>query len=999
MKTLFVFLCVCFSFKAFSKNYYFSALGDDSRSSTEAQSQFTPWKSIQKLNSIFPILKPGDSILFRRGDVFYGSIYIGLSGTTTAPIVFSSYGNGERPVITGFSTLSDWKVNGGNSMVWEAVLPASAANVNLVAIDGISKPMGRYPNYSDPNKGYVSIKSHIGSTQISDNALSSIANLANGEVVIRKNRWEVERGVITQHSGSTITYNTPTNFEPSDNFGFFIQNHPNTLDQKGEWYFDRTAKKLLLFFGTVNPSSSVVKATTVDNVVVLQGRSNIVFENLSFQGANDRMFLIQSASNVSIKDCAVLFSGFDAFYTENTSDLSIQNTTIENSNNGAIICYSCRNTYIVKNDIKNVGVNPGMAKPQGLYTGISVNGSNHTIAYNNIDSVGYVPIDFMGDSVLIKNNYINRFGFVKDDGGGIYTWNGFSPLRKHINRKVIGNIILNGIGAGAGTNSPDYAPIHGIYLDDKTGDVELSDNTVANCGLGGIYIHNAYNLSVQNNTLYNNEKQLILTSDEYSGGVLVRNIVAKSNILFSKSSSQHVASSFSDNNDLGEMGVFDRNYYCRPADENFIFYTSYQLNNTRISSEKSLPQWQSFLNQDLNSKRTPFINPSYIINSLKQEKFKNEYFESNIANMSVWSPENNFVASFVSNKINEGTLQLSFSRQTTASNTAYAVFYIGSVEAGKHYRLKFDMLSGVAGKYGKAFLRKVGEPYNTLSNIEYINVTDTLSRKQFVFTANATDGNACIILEFPEQNQPIWIDNFQLNEADVVPVTPDNYVQFVYNPTNAPQTYALDALYSDMKGNWYNGSIYLQPYSSAVLMKPYGITLPFYFSEFKEISRQGKSVLQWNVVNEELIQEYEIQGSSNGANFTVIHKLKASSELQKGFYKFDIDQDRFSYYRIKAIDKKGETYISKIVKVKAQERLNLSIRNPATDFLEISFDKVLKENGNLTIYTLDGNLAKTIPVSANTQKISADVANLVPGTYIISLQYNSLKISRVFLKI
>ncbi|MBB1286142.1 right-handed parallel beta-helix repeat-containing protein [Flavisolibacter sp. BT320] len=995
MKTLFVFLCAIFSFKAFSKSYYFSTTGDDSRSSVEAQSQLTPWKSIQKLNSIFSLLKPGDSILFKRGDVFYGSINVGLSGTTDAPIVFSSYGTGERPIITGFSTLSGWKSAGGNSAIWEAVLPAPVSAVNLVAIDGVSKAMGRYPNYSDPNKGYLSIKSHIGSTQINDAALSSVPNFTNGELVIRKNRWEIERGVISQHSGPAITYNTPTNFEPANDFGFFIQNHLGTLDQKGEWYFEGSTNKLFLFFGATNPSISVVKATTIDNVVVLQGRNNITFENLSFQGANSRMFLIQHASNISIKDCSVLFSGFDAFYTENASGFAIQNTTIENANNGAIICYSCRDTYIVKNDVRNVGVHPGMAKPQGLYTAISVIGSNHTVAYNNIDSVGYVAIDFMGDSVLIKNNFINQFGFVKDDGGGIYTWNGFSPLRKYTNRKVVGNIILNGIGAGAGTNSPGYAPMHGIYLDDKTGDVEVGDNTVANCGLSGIYIHNSYNLSVQNNTLYNNEKQLILTSDEYSGGVLIRNIVAKNNILFSKSSNQHVAYSVSDNNDLAEMGVFDRNYYCRPADENFIFYTSYQQNNTRISSEKSLPQWQNLLNQDLNSKRTPFVNPSYIINSLSHEKFKNEYFEGNVDGMSVWSQDNNFTASFVNNKISDGTLQLTFSRLTNTTSAAYAIFYIGSIEAGKSYRLKFDLLSGVAGKYGKAFLRRVGEPYNTISNVEYINLTDTISRKQYIFTANATEGNACIVLEFTEQSQPIWIDNFQLNEANISPVTPDKYVQFVYNPTNSPVTYSLDALYSDMKGNWYNGFIHLQPYTSAVLMKPYGITLPFYFAEFKSMFQQNKSALKWTVVNEDQIQEYEILGSVDGLNFTVIRRLSAS---RMGSYNFDSELDNSLYYRIKAIDKTGEKYISKTIKVTRTKRLDFSIINPATNVLDIIGSEVLKENGQLSIYTLSGNLVKSLPFHSFDKKISVDISKLPAGTYLANIQCDNLNGSQFFLK-
>src|SRR6476646_4597409 len=81
-------------------NYYFStSTGDDSRTVTDAQNPATPWKTLNKLNSFFSSLKPGDSILFKRGDIFYGSITITKSGTSLLPIVFSTYGIGNRPVI------------------------------------------------------------------------------------------------------------------------------------------------------------------------------------------------------------------------------------------------------------------------------------------------------------------------------------------------------------------------------------------------------------------------------------------------------------------------------------------------------------------------------------------------------------------------------------------------------------------------------------------------------------------------------------------------------------------------------------------------------------------------------------------------------------------------------------------------------------------------------------------------------------------------------------
>src|SRR5215475_10608106 len=75
--------------------YYFSTSdGDDSRTSAQAQNSSTPWKSIDKLNSFFSSLQAGDQVLFKRGDVFYGSINISKSGSSGSPIVFGAYGSG-----------------------------------------------------------------------------------------------------------------------------------------------------------------------------------------------------------------------------------------------------------------------------------------------------------------------------------------------------------------------------------------------------------------------------------------------------------------------------------------------------------------------------------------------------------------------------------------------------------------------------------------------------------------------------------------------------------------------------------------------------------------------------------------------------------------------------------------------------------------------------------------------------------------------------------------
>ncbi|GEM_PF-1611414 len=91
-----------------AKNYYISASGSDNNNGTSPQ---TSWKTLDKLNNSWGLIGPGDSVLFRRGDVFAPTSVgsrIGLlripnlkKGTAAAPITIGAYGTGDRPVISG----------------------------------------------------------------------------------------------------------------------------------------------------------------------------------------------------------------------------------------------------------------------------------------------------------------------------------------------------------------------------------------------------------------------------------------------------------------------------------------------------------------------------------------------------------------------------------------------------------------------------------------------------------------------------------------------------------------------------------------------------------------------------------------------------------------------------------------------------------------------------------------------------------------------------------
>ncbi len=94
----------CLSFVSMARVYYVSSsfLGATSNGNLS-----TPWKSLSVVQSNMSLINPGDTVSFKCGDSFAGTLTLSRSGTNTAPIVFNSYGSGNKPIFSGTgSTIS-----------------------------------------------------------------------------------------------------------------------------------------------------------------------------------------------------------------------------------------------------------------------------------------------------------------------------------------------------------------------------------------------------------------------------------------------------------------------------------------------------------------------------------------------------------------------------------------------------------------------------------------------------------------------------------------------------------------------------------------------------------------------------------------------------------------------------------------------------------------------------------------------------------------------------
>ena len=584
---------------AHAKTYYVSASGNDTNDGLTA---ITPWQTIRKVNSFN--FKPNDVILFKRGDTFYGGIVV-----KRANLNFGAFGTGSKPVITGLSTVTGWVNLGGN--IWEAPAPEAKNDVNLVLRDRTIQQVGRYPNRDAVNEGYITYTSASNSS-ITVPGLSANTNWTNAEVAIRHNRWDITKQKIKRHSGNILTFNKEEQERPRVNYGCFIQRDSRTLDRDGEWWYNERTGKLRMFFGNNNPGQYNIQISTVD-ALFKNLYSGLTISDLAFYGGGKKGIWTNGGSGITIKNCDVTNSGAEAITCLFSYNVTIDNCTVTNSLGSGIRVLNndkkSANAVVTNCIVKNTSYIPGMETSGDHNSGAGIacqRGEGILIQNNTIINSGYVGIMWQGDNVAIKYNFVDTFCTLRDDGGGIYTVENEGsnlPLRK--NRKIIGNIIINGRGNNNGTNNLKGNTARGLYFDLGTRSVVADSNTVANVIGGGFHGNNNSSLTITNNVFFNTKGY---SSQRFSDAPSVRNMVIKKNIVypyrFEYRNLGINSPTISKEADIRAMGLIDSNYYSlkNGIDTSLVTVTTKEDNSNYIQGIFEFPSLNNTFGIEKHSK-------------------------------------------------------------------------------------------------------------------------------------------------------------------------------------------------------------------------------------------------------------------------------------------------------------------------------------------------------------------------------------------------------------
>lgn len=532
-------------FLANATKYYVSNAGSDGNAGTSTGAS---WATVSKVNAT---ATSGDSVFFNKGDSWNEQIVPAANN-----IYYGSYGTGNKPLITGFQTVS---MSSAGGTLYTGTATNAVNNLNVVSINGTIFYKGR-----TPNTGYLVATAFLSTTQLK--VPHSATDYTGKQIAVRSANWVIDTSTVSQDKqgasfdtlvlGTALTYGTGAN----GGNGYFFQNNSSYVDTLNEWSIIPATKVI-----TVNAASSpTVQYASIDTLFNGHKKSNITIDGLNFTGANKMAISIDSSRADTIKNCAFL-NNQDGLYWNYTRYNAVISDSINYSLNNGYESYNDTSNYVHGNYINHTGIYAGMgASGPFSYTGMfeyQASGFvfNKHLAYidnNQVLNSGYIGVRLTGRFDTIYHNYVDTFCFVKQDGGGIYLV-GANSQNSDTGTAIISNIVTHGIGAVAGSTGVAY--VAGIYLDDYSLSVSVLSNTAARTnGIANITSQET-NIKEKYNTLFDTSSvnNYVTVAGNNSGYVFIGNICFNS-----------AASNFAFNGAKDSTETLDSNYYIYPLNPN-----------------------------------------------------------------------------------------------------------------------------------------------------------------------------------------------------------------------------------------------------------------------------------------------------------------------------------------------------------------------------------------------------------------------------------------------
>lgn len=285
--------------------------------------------------------------------------------------------------------------------------------------------------------------------------------------------------------------------------GFHFENLLEELDMPGEYYIDRTTKKLYFYKNSEfeKADASVMLSMNNDSLVTINGASNIVLRGLTFELTRKHaIYDINAWANSTVSNF-VIDQAEIRNIGENGISLGGKNNVISNCyihdigksavivKGGDLDTLASSGIIVENNYIDNISLNHKVYSPA-----FSMNGVGITVRGNTVKNVPHIAILMSGnDNVISYNDFYNIMTEFRDVG--------MIHLNMGANPQMRGSVIANNF-------FHDYEPVvketgktgtRAVYLDNGTQGVIVVNNIFANAAAGGVFFHGGgYNICENN---------------------------------------------------------------------------------------------------------------------------------------------------------------------------------------------------------------------------------------------------------------------------------------------------------------------------------------------------------------------------------------------------------------------------------------------------------------------------------------------------------------------
>lgn len=278
---------------------------------------------------------------------------------------------------------------------------------------------------------------------------------------------------------------------------FSIVNSLYELDAPGEYYIDRTNKRLLVIPppSFVAGSSKVKLTMNQQPVIQATGLRSVTFDGLTIQNGRFMGAYFKDCYGVSLKNSTVQNVGHNGVTIDNSYRTNVQSCMITETGQGAVDVQSGdRATLTPSGNLVSDNAISHWGRTMKFFTGaIRFDGCGNTALNNSITDGQGEGVIFRGNDQLIKGNYFARVATDTGDSAVCVTNHDVTAY---------GNVITGNYFKD--TYSLPYGrwPVSVLFMDGAAGSVTFDNNIVVNADRA-INVLSTYDINIRNNAFVN----------------------------------------------------------------------------------------------------------------------------------------------------------------------------------------------------------------------------------------------------------------------------------------------------------------------------------------------------------------------------------------------------------------------------------------------------------------------------------------------------------------